>query len=286
MASRLLSRKRISLALSAVSAVSIGGGIILLGYVIALQNNWLPIGDFSLPDPVALQDGQSTSSPGVALAHADDAGTETAMGLEIEHALSQTEEDNSIPVAGIRLPSFVRSLVGGAPARTAGPRQQGPDVVAGPLPKSGVASKLMIPAIGLNANVVAGGAVDNEAGEPEWQTLPFVAVHYAEATGLVGAKANPVLAGHVVTLSQGNVFRDLYRVLPGDRLFVQTEKGSTFVYQVSQIRLVDPNDIEVMAPSSDAEITLITCAGTFDSRSRSFSKRLIVTGSLIGTASV
>jgi sortase A len=134
---------------------------------------------------------------------------------------------------------------------------------------------------------VAGGiGVNSATGEAEWQTLPFVAVHYAEETGLVGAAQNAVLAGHVVTLSQGNVFRELYRVLPGDRMFVRTQGGGAFAYEVSDVRLVSPGDVDVMRPTEDAELTLITCAGTYDSRTQRFSQRLVIVGRLIGAPTV
>ena len=48
-----------------------------------------------------------------------------------------------------------------------------------------------------------------------------------------------------------------------------------FAYEISQIRLVDPKEVEVMAPTSDAEITLITCAGIF-SRGAGYDHRLVV----------
>src|SRR5205807_1068557 len=93
--------------------------------------------------------------------------------------------------------------------------------------------------------------------------------------------SNAVIAGHVVTLSQGNVFRDLYRVVPGDQVAVRVQGGATFDYQVSRVELVAPSAVEVMAATPDPELTLITCAGAFDPRTRTFDKRLVVVARLL-----
>ena len=114
------------------------------------------------------------------------------------------------------------------------------------------------------------------------QTLPFVAVHYGWHTAPVGGSGNAVIAGHVVTLREGNVFRDLYRVAPGDALSVRANTGAVFSYRARHVALHSPADVEVMAPTRDARLTLITCGGTFDPLTRSFSHRLVVTALLEG----
>jgi sortase (surface protein transpeptidase) len=47
--------------------------------------------------------------------------------------------------------------------------------------------------------------------------MPFVAVHYGDLTSLIGALGNAVIAGHVLTLNEGNVFRFLYQLEVDDR---------------------------------------------------------------------
>jgi sortase A len=105
-----------------------------------------------------------------------------------------------------------------------------------------------------------------------------VATHYP-MLGPVGSQGNAVISGHVVTLREGNVFRDLYQVELGQPIEVFTE-DSRFTYVVEEIKLVPPTAVEVMAPSEDARLTVITCGGTFDPRTRTFSDRLIVVGKL------
>ncbi len=243
--------------LTATGVVSVGAGMAMLLYVVALQNAWLPLADFSVPPPVA---ASVDLDPSI-LAHGP-----VGDAFDAEMVNRTTGADVAAPLTG--------------------PRPQGPEIEDGPLPPPGVASQISIPAIGLETFVVSGGVAPNaKTGAMEWQTLPFVAVHYASNTGLVGAKGNAVLAGHVVTLSMGNVFRDLYRTLPGDRVFVRTQDGGIFAYQVTKVRLADPSEVQVMSAAGDAEMTLITCAGTFNVRTQTFSKRLIVVAKLVGTTS-
>src|SRR3989442_696760 len=64
------------------------------------------------------------------------------------------------------------------------------------------------------------GCVMDKGDNPAWETKPFVSVHYGYLTSLVGAGGNAVIGGHVVTLNEGNVFRNLYRVDLSDRIEV------------------------------------------------------------------
>jgi LPXTG-site transpeptidase (sortase) family protein len=148
----------------------------------------------------------------------------------------------------------------------------------GSRPRPGIAARLEIPSIDLGTDVVEGGIVNNARGEPEWQTVPFVALQYREL-GRVGGRGNAVISGHVVTINEGNVFRNLNKLNFGDAVQVQTDQGS-FTYIIEDMKLVKPNQVEVMEQTKDYRLTLITCGGEFDSRSRSFSDRLVVVGRL------
>jgi LPXTG-site transpeptidase (sortase) family protein len=150
----------------------------------------------------------------------------------------------------------------------------------GDRPPPGRASELTIPSIKMQTEVVSAGVVRNKDGEPEWETVPFVAAHYPD-TSLVGASGNAVISGHVVTIQEGNVFRNLYLIKPGDSIETRTDEG-TFRYVVSGLKEVLPTAVEVMAPTAEPTLTLITCAGEFDRRNRTFSHRLVVTARLVG----
>jgi LPXTG-site transpeptidase (sortase) family protein len=141
----------------------------------------------------------------------------------------------------------------------------------------GYAVRLAIPTIKLDTPVKQGGVVQDAHGEPVWETLPFVAVHYGELTARIGAHGNAVIAGHVVTLSEGNVFRLLYKVNLDDQVEVWDDRDRQHDFRVVDVKLVPPSDTSVMGPTADETLTLITCGGTFDPTKREFSDRLIVT---------
>jgi LPXTG-site transpeptidase (sortase) family protein len=144
------------------------------------------------------------------------------------------------------------------------------------LPPPGYAVRLAIPAIRLDSVVKQGGIIEDNHGTLAWETLPFVAVHYGGMTALVGALGNAVIAGHVVTLNEGNVFRFLYKVNLGDTIQVWDDQDREHYFHVVDVKLVSPTDLSPMAATPDPTLTLITCGGTFDSVKREFSDRLIV----------
>ena len=76
------------------------------------------------------------------------------------------------------------------------------------------------------------------------------------------------------------MFRDLYRLQPGEPIVVYTDAGQ-FRYRVVELRLVAPADADALAPTTEPRLTLITCAGAFDFRTRTFSERLLVIGELV-----
>jgi LPXTG-site transpeptidase (sortase) family protein len=142
---------------------------------------------------------------------------------------------------------------------------------------AGYAVRLAIPSIKVDTVVEQGGIVRDANGEPVWQTTPFVAVHYGDLTSMIGVPGNAVIAGHVVTLSEGNVFRFLYQLDLGDQIDVWDQLAREHDFQVVDVKLVPPSDTSVMDPTPDETLTLITCGGTFDPATREFSDRLIVT---------
>jgi LPXTG-site transpeptidase (sortase) family protein len=143
-------------------------------------------------------------------------------------------------------------------------------------PHPGYAVRLASPAIGLETEVKQAGVTQNQSGEWEWETLPFVAAHYGDLTSLIGAPGNAVISGHVVTLNEGNVFRSLYKVDLGSEIQVWDHRDQLHSFHVVQVKLVPPSDISVLEPTPNPTLTLITCGGTFDPVRREFSDRLVV----------
>jgi sortase A len=71
-----------------------------------------------------------------------------------------------------------------------------------------------------------------------------------------GRAGNLVLSAHNDIF--GELFRDLDRLQPGDEIVVSTATRE-YVYRVTGLRIVQPTDVSVMEPTSNATITLISC---------------------------
>jgi len=132
----------------------------------------------------------------------------------------------------------------------------------------GVPTRLVIPAIGLDAPVqTVGWSLVNQGGQTVsmWNVPNRRAAGWLRTTALVGQPGNTVLDGHHNIA--GEVFRDLLNLEPGDavqvwvgaqpREYVVTlrkivpEKG-----QPLEVRLANAKWIQ---PTKDERVTLITC---------------------------
>jgi sortase A len=71
-----------------------------------------------------------------------------------------------------------------------------------------------------------------------------------------GKNGNIVLSGHNDVY--GEVFRYLDRLSPGDSIILFTSQRQ-YTYIVTGTQMVEPTAVEVMAPTPDARVTLISC---------------------------
>lgn len=74
-----------------------------------------------------------------------------------------------------------------------------------------------------------------------------------EGTGRFGAGGNLALAAH-----RDGFFRGLKDVDVGDRISLRHDAGVDH-YRVTDISIVEPEDVSVLAPTEDPTVTLITC---------------------------
>ncbi len=88
-----------------------------------------------------------------------------------------------------------------------------------------------------------------------WQTSPMNIGHL-EGSGNPGGTGNVVLAAHRDINSA--LFRDLDRLEQGDEVFVSNALRE-YRYIVTDTFVVTPSHTEVMDPTSDKRVTLITC---------------------------
>ena len=262
-----------------VGGLLVLAGILVLGYSVGVYLELLPGSRVVVPKPVALEQPRPTPEPDrlttpTPAATRPPAPTATMRPPPTSVVAASTStpapKPTPRPVTGAML-APPHPAIFDAPMV---PSDAEDRPYWGGRPRPGAAVRLEIPSIDIKTDVTEGGIITNNQGQLEWQTVPFIAIQYRE-TAPVGARGNAVISGHVVTIAEGNVFRNLYKVNVGDAVGVETAEGR-YTYIVEEVKLVKPNAVEVMAPTTSPILTLITCGGEFDPRSRSFSDRQIV----------
>jgi sortase A len=116
-----------------------------------------------------------------------------------------------------------------------------------PTPGPGQPIRLDIPALNLIGKPIVPGT--------DWEQLKKGVGHHP-GTANPGERGNLVLAAHNDIF--GEIFRDLDRLRPGDEIIVHT-LDRTYRYVVAETRLVEPTQIDVMNPTSEPTVTLISC---------------------------
>ena len=88
-----------------------------------------------------------------------------------------------------------------------------------------------------------------------------------------------VVVGHVDSYEGGAVFFRLRELQPGDRVGVQRVDGSTVEFEVYGLETVRkdsfPSD-RVYGATAGPELRLVTCGGTFDEATRSYTENVVV----------
>lgn len=132
------------------------------------------------------------------------------------------------------IPEHLRPLVqslANIPVPTQGPEQ---------------AIRIQIPAIKVDATIVQGDG---------WEQLKKgVGQHIGSANP--GQPGNVVLTGHDDVY--GEVFRYLKDLKPGDVIILYTTQRQ-FVYIITSSKIVEPGQVELMNPTAEPTVTLITC---------------------------
>jgi sortase A len=148
------------------------------------------------------------------------------------------------------IPEHLRPLVqslASVPVPTQGPEQ---------------GRQIQIPSLAVDAPIVQGDG---------WEQLKKgVGQHIGSANP--GENNNVVLSAHNDVF--GEIFRDLDKLKPGDKVILYTSQHA-YTYLVTGSRIVEPNQVEVMASSRDAIVTLISCYPYMVDK-----QRIVVTASL------
>lgn len=145
--------------------------------------------------------------------------------------------------------------------------------------------RLIIPRINQNVPVI--GVKNENLIARQWDELEGDiqtalrngVIHYP-GTALPGDNGNVVITGHSSYYAwDAGRFKDVFALLHdvklGDKIVVYFNQKK-FIYQVDNIKVVLPKDVDVLAPSTREQLTLITCTPIGTNL-----KRLIVTAKLI-----
>lgn len=124
--------------------------------------------------------------------------------------------------------------------------------------------RIIIPKYSLNLPIVEAKVVNGF-----WELSETTASH---GTG----SANPGGNGNIVIFAHArdNLFGPLRKAKKDDQIYILTE-DKWYKYLVAEIKEVNPDQIEVIAPTTEETLTLYTCTGFLDG------KRLIVKAKLI-----
>lgn len=132
-----------------------------------------------------------------------------------------------------------------------------------PTPGPEQAIQIQIPVLSVDAPVVQGDG---------WEQLKKgVAQHIGSANP--GEPGNIVMSAHNDVF--GEIFRNLDQLKRGDEVIVYSPQNA-YTYIVTDIQVVEPTDVEVMASTPDPTITLISCYPYLIDN-----QRIVVRGSLL-----
>ncbi|MFC7305334.1 class F sortase [Streptomyces monticola] len=143
-----------------------------------------------------------------------------------------------------------------------------------------------IPAIGVQAPVVKRGLDQDKAIDPPSYDQPGVVGWYAGGTK-PGAKGTALFVGHVDTQSKPAVFYHLSALKPGEKVRVTRADGSLAEFTVEDVQVFQRDGFDPLKAYGEreagrAELRLITCGGTFDRATRSYSSNVVVSAYLTG----
>ncbi len=154
-----------------------------------------------------------------------------------------------------------------------------PEAADGVIPVELIVEKAQI-AAEIEVQEIVDGVMQNPTG-------PWI-VSWYEQTSELGVVGNVVMAGHVDYWNVGpSVFFNLGDLVEGDPIEVLGENQTTFGYTVEWNEVFDLEELtsgkitELVGPTEDPVLTLITCGGEFDYASGEYLSRRVVRASLI-----
>ncbi|GGJ88233.1 class F sortase [Streptomyces camponoticapitis] len=146
--------------------------------------------------------------------------------------------------------------------------------------------RIEVPSVGIRAPVVPRGLDPAGAVEPPPYELPETVGWYGGGAR-PGATGTALFVGHVDTRTEPAVFYDLSATRPGEKIRVSRADSSVAEFTIDDVRVYSREKFDarkVYGPHEPdrAELRLITCGGTFDRESRTYTANVVVSAYLTG----
>ncbi|MET9758241.1 class F sortase [Streptomyces sp. NPDC006372] len=144
-----------------------------------------------------------------------------------------------------------------------------------------------IPGLGVQAPVVARGLDARGALDPPPYDQPGVVGWYAGGA-TPGAPGTALMVGHVDTASRPAVFYKVSAMRPGQTIRVVRADTEVAEFTVESVQILtrdrfDAHQAYGPRKSGRAELRLITCGGSYDRTTRSYTANVVVSAYLTGT---
>jgi len=144
-------------------------------------------------------------------------------------------------------------------------------------PNDSPVARLRIARVGIDANIVVMGIDAEGYMEVPKEPLDVAWYNFSSHPSFGG---NAVFAGHVDSAKIGPaIFWRLRQVSEGDSIEVALSDGTTYGYRVIKTTSFSSRDApveDIIGPTQNDSITIITCDGVFNTRTHEYDRRLIV----------
>jgi LPXTG-site transpeptidase (sortase) family protein len=195
---------------------------------------------------------------------------------EPAQAATIQEQEPTLPEEAQTPASVARPTEDEASDPAAGVEDADAELAPAPTLDPGSPIWMRIPRIGVNTSVMEVGPMNGFYEVPAWD------IGHHQDSAPPGLPGNSVFTGHVETIDAGRVFARLSLLEAGDRITVLTASQQTDWEVIDKVA-VPIIEHGYIYSAGDTRITLYTCTGTFDPRTRDYSHRLVITGRLLQT---
>jgi|GEM_PF-797131 len=185
----------------------------------------------------------------------------------VRRALSLLFIVSALIVAGMLMFNLARATqVGGPPP----PQSHIGRPAEGYLPPDIPATHIIIPQLKINTTLTEAPRLGNS-----WDVSQFYdEIAHLDGTAFPGTNGNAVLAGHVHHTKGVGPFWNLKSLTPGN-IIVARGEGVEYRYRVDWVKVIDPSEVDVLSPSTQPELTIISCSD-WNAAQWTYVKRLVV----------